>query len=135
MCDGYCLNRHSYHDRGGRVHNLYALASREGLRDVVKQLLQKGDPNDVLAMSARSIAAIQEHGMKYAIGRKLARKISDNVFLVEFKSRRTAWRMAAYIHDRKDDKAIAVLLEDFRGHGGKSGKYLVKQYAHSKKKP
>ena len=76
----------------------------------------------MLAMSARSIAAIQEQGMRYAIGQKLVRPISDNVYLVEFKSRHTAWRMAAYIRDREDDKAISVLLDDFKGHGGKSGK-------------
>lgn len=123
MCDGYCLIRHSVRDKKGRNHSLYALGKIGGGHDVVTELQKRGDPNDLLGMSVRSVMAIQQRGLGYAVSRKLARKISDNVFLVEFKSRATAWRMAAYIRERQANRTVSVLIDIFKGHSGKSGKY------------
>ena len=122
MCNGYCLVRHVSRDQKGREHYLYALAKESGRRDVVTKLMEEGDPNDLIGMSLRSLMAIQDHGMQYATTRKLVRRISSNVFLVELKSRRTSWRVAAYIHDAVSGKTIPVLLDTFKGHGGKSAK-------------
>ena len=117
MSDVYCLKAHPVQNQ-----TILALARKSTGESCIDELRKKGDPNDVLKMTVRSIVAIQTHGFAYATAHSLVRKISDNVFLFEFKARNTAWRMAAYIHDRHQCAVIPILLEPFKGHGGQSGK-------------
>jgi hypothetical protein len=116
MAESYRLKAHPV--RGQRI---LALARMSTGMSCVDELLKKGDPNDMLKMSVRSIMAIQNHGMAYATTRSLVRRLSKDVYLVELKAQRTAWRMAAFIDDEQSQKVIPVLLDSFKGHGGKTG--------------
>lgn len=116
MAENYCLKAHRV--RGQRI---LALARTSTGMSCVDELAKKGDPNDILKMSIRSIMAIQNHGMAYATTHSLVRRLGKDVFLVELKAQRTAWRMAAFIDDEQKTQVIPVLLESFKGHGGKTG--------------
>jgi|GEM_PF-7109662 hypothetical protein len=117
MPDAYRLKSHPVKDQ-----RVLALAKETTGSSCVDDLNRKGDPNGILAMSLRSALAIQEHGMRFAVTHSLVRQLSNNVHLIEFKSKHTSWRMAAYAHGEGQEKPIFVLLEPFKGHGGKTGR-------------
>lgn len=119
MPDGYYLKSHRFKTRA-----ILALASTSTRTSCVDELFARNDPNGILQMSVRSIDAISRNGMRYATTHSLVRPLSKNVYLVEFKSKSTAWRMAAYLHEGQQQghpRVIPVLLEHFKGHGGKRG--------------
>lgn len=121
MAENYCLKAYPVHGQ-----KILALAKTSKGTSCVDDLLKRGDPNDILGVSVRSIMAIQNHGMAYATTRGLVRRLGEGVYLVEFKARRTAWRMAAFIDDGRTTQVISVLLEPFNTHGGKTNKIPTK---------
>ena len=118
MTETYQLRSHRF-EKG----RFFVLAKAGAATDFVDDIAARGDPNDILRMTIRSITAINEHGLAFAVTHGLARRISSRVLLLELKGRRTAWRVAAYLAERSEGHDSAtVLLEEFKGHAGKSGR-------------
>ncbi len=115
MCSGYALKRHKYD--GGRFYALRRVSVED---DFVDDIKSRGDPNGILSMSVRSIRAIDRLGLRYAVTHSLARHLSDKILLLEFKTRGTAWRVAAFWAEKTEHHdSVAVLIDAFKGHSGK----------------
>lgn len=113
----YILKSHQL----GSQHVL-ALAESPTEASCVEDVLKDGDPCDILGTSARSLVAMQAHGMDYAATFGLVRKIAKGIYLVELKSTRTARRMVAHLHVTGEGRVIPILLDTFKARTGKPGR-------------
>lgn len=117
MPPSYILKSHQL----GNQHVL-ALAESPAVASCAEDILRDGDSNDILGTAARSLIAVQEHGMAYASTFGLVRKLETGIHLVEFASDRTARRMVTYLHEAPEGQVIPILLGSLKVRSGKPGK-------------
>ncbi len=116
--------KHEYLLKAHRLGDgtIYVLVGTGRKDDFFEEMTADPRQRAAAAMVAKSLKAIMKNGVGYAITARLARRISDEVFLIECKGRATTQRVMTYIHEAQSKKVIPVLLGSYNGHQGKTGK-------------
>lgn len=116
MDDEHLLRAHKLGDA-----KVYVLARVGRKKDFFEEMVEDPRRRAATAMCVKSLRAIMDNGMQYAVFAGLAKRISDEIFLIECKGRATTYRVMAYIHELGAKGIVPILLGIYNGHQGKTG--------------